>query len=180
MRIPKSYKDISISDFDKLKSVNDIENSGERHMAQLCILLDTDPDVLNSLSIGEINEINESIKFLHGTPNDEFNRILEIDGVRYGFVNNLESISLGEWIDLDYYTSSWDDDKHKLAAVLWRRIIKEDNLGYEIEEYNGETSKKVAEIFYDKLSYSDLWGASLFFSLIATEILRYSPEYLHQ
>ena len=180
MKIPKSYKDITIKQFDKLKSVNDIEDSTERQMAQLCILLDCDIDDLNKLSIGEINEINESIKFLREHPKDGFDRIIEIDGVKFGFIQNLEHLTLGEWIDLDYHTSNWDDEKHKLASVLWRRIIKEDELGYKIEEYNGETAEKTAQLFYEKLSYSDLWGASLFFSTIATEILRYSPEYLLQ
>ena len=180
MKIPKSYKDITINQFDKLKSVNEIEDLTERQMAQLCILLDCSPDELNRLSIGEINEINESIKFLREHPKDGFDRIIEIDGVRFGFITNLEHLTLGEWIDLDYHTTNWDEEKHKLAAVLWRRITKEDNLGYEIEEYNGATAEKVAELFYENLSYGDLWGASLFFSLIGAELLRYSPEFLLQ
>jgi len=180
MKIPKSYKDLSMEKFDKLKSVNDIEDPKERHMAQLCILLDCGPDDLNKLTIDKINEINDSIKFLQDTPKEDFKRIIEIDGVKWGFIKNLESITLGEWIDMDYYTSNWEEDKHKLMSVLYRRIIKEDELGYEIEEYNGEVAKISSDLFYKNMSYSDVWGASVFFSLIGTEILRYSPEYLVQ
>jgi hypothetical protein len=174
MKIPKSYFDISIRQFDELKRANEIEDQRERQLAQLAILLDIDIDEVEKLPITKFQEINESIKFLLETPKGDFRRIIEIDGIKWGFVRNLEHITLGEWIDLDYYVAEWDDAKHKLASVLWRRVVSEDELGYEIEEYDGSKAEEASKIFYDKLSYGDIWMASVFFCHIAGELLIYS------
>lgn len=180
MRIPKSYSDITIAQFDELKEISLIENNSEREIESLCCLLNCDPGTVNKLSIGEINEINTSLEFLKKEPTTHFNKIITIDGVEYGFISNLETITLGEWVDFDYYSSTFEISKHKLASILWRPIIKKDHLGYIIEDYDGSRSQVVAEIFRNKMNYQDLYGGSVFFSLIGTELLRYFPDYLTQ
>ena len=44
-----------------------------------------------------------------------------MNGVEYGFIPNLDDMSLGEYVDLDTYISSWDN-MHKAMAVLYRPI----------------------------------------------------------
>lgn len=174
MKIPKSYFDISIRQFDELKRANEIEDQKGRQLAQLAILLDIDIDEVEKLPIAKFQEINQSIKFLLETPKGDFRRIIEIDGVKWGFVRNLEHVTLGEWIDLDYYVAEWDDVKHKLASVLWRRVISEDELGYHIEDYDGAKAEESSKIFYDKLSYGDVWMGSVFFCELGNQFLIYS------
>ena len=180
MTIPKSYSEITIAQFDELREISLIEDVAEREKESLCVLLNCDPSTLKTLSVGQINEINESVSFLKADPKSNFNRIIEIDGIKYGFISDLDIISLGEWIDEDFYSSDFDNCKHNVASILWRKIIKEDELGYQIEEYDGSRCKLLAEIFKNKMSYQDLWGGSVFFSLIGTELLRYFPQYLTQ
>lgn len=179
MKIPKSFYDVSIKQIDDVLSL-DMEDGNEKQIAQLCILLDEDYDVITKLSLIELNEINESLNFLKEKPKNHFNRQITIDNVEYGFIPNLDAITLGEWVDLDSYLSDYDNNKHSIASILWRPITEKTDIYYKIKDYNAAETQKTADVFYQKLSYGDLWGASVFFCLIGTQLLNRFPEHLVQ
>ena len=59
----------------------------------------------------------------------------EMNGVQYGFIPDLDEMSLGEYIDLDNNASQWEN-MHVAMNVLYRPI-KTSKLGkYNIEDYN--------------------------------------------
>ena len=59
----------------------------------------------------------------------------EMNGIQYGFIPDLDEMSLGEYIDLDNNASQWDN-MHVAMNVLYRPI-KTSKLGkYNIEDYN--------------------------------------------
>ena len=67
-----------------------------------------------------------------------FQNRFTLDGVDYGFVPDLEKISIGEYIDLE---NGLKDVKefHKAAAVLYRPIVKQYKELYTVEAYNPST-----------------------------------------
>lgn len=79
--------------------------------------------------------------------------------VEFGFVPNLEKISLGEFIDAEAYVGDWEK-MHRALAVLYRPITGSKGEFYEIEPY--ETSEKYAEVMKDAPA-SVAIGAMLFF-----------------
>ena len=79
--------------------------------------------------------------------------------VEFGFIPNLERISLGEFIDAEAYISDWDN-MHKAMAVLYRPLTGHKGEFYEIEKYEG--SEKYAAIMADAPA-SVAVGAMLFF-----------------
>lgn len=79
--------------------------------------------------------------------------------VEFGFIPNLERISLGEFIDAEAYISDWDN-MHKAMAVLYRPLTGHKGEFYEIEKYEG--SDKYAAIMADAPA-SVAIGAMLFF-----------------
>jgi hypothetical protein len=67
----------------------------------------------------------------------------KMKGVEYGFIPNLDEISLGEYIDLDTYLGDWDNI-HRAMAVLYRPIKQKYGERYNIEDYqvtDGEVMK---------------------------------------
>ena len=67
----------------------------------------------------------------------------KMKGVEYGFIPNLDEISLGEYIDLDTYMGDWEN-MHRAMAVLYRPIKQKYGERYNIEEYkvtDGEVMK---------------------------------------
>ena len=54
--------------------------------------------------------------------------------VEFGFMPNMDEMSLGEYIDLEKYISNWED-MHKALAVMYRPIVAGKKEFYEIEKY---------------------------------------------
>lgn len=109
--------------------------------------------------------------------------------VEFGFIPNLEKISLGEFIDAEAYVGDWEK-MHRALAVLYRPITGSKGEFYEIEPY--ETSEKYAEVMKDAPA-SVATGAMLFFyhlgrtlsivtlrSLVDQEHKKTNSEDLHQ
>lgn len=70
-------------------------------------------------------------------------RRFKMKGIEYGFIPNLDEISLGEYIDLDTYLGDWDNI-HRAMAVLYRPIKQKYGERYNIEDYavtDGEAMK---------------------------------------
>lgn len=78
-----------------------------------------------------------------------FKSIIELDGKEYGMVD-LNTISVGEFADLDVIVNSTDADHkaHEAMAILYRPItVKHTEHRYEIEEYNTDTLRDRAHLF---------------------------------
>jgi hypothetical protein len=98
------------------------------------------------------------------------------DAVEFGFIPNMDEMSLGEYIDLEKYISNWDT-MHKAMAVLYRPIVAGKKQFYEIEKYKG--SDKYSDIMKDAPVKVAL-GAMVFFYHLGKELLRVTNHYLHQ
>ena len=83
----------------------------------------------------------EKINKVLGEPVSQFNNVIVMGGVQYGFIPNFQEITTGELIDLDATLA--DEDFISLTSILFRPIVGEINkLGqYRIEEYKGYDQK---------------------------------------
>ena len=80
--------------------------------------------------------------------------------VEYGFIPDLDEVSLGEYIDLDNNASKWEQ-MHVAMNVLYRPI-KTSKVGkYNIEEYD----VKFPEV-YERYAFGCSYWKHFFFSTI--------------
>jgi hypothetical protein len=98
------------------------------------------------------------------------------DEVEFGFIPKLDSISLGEFVDLDTYISDWTD-MHKAMAVLYRPVTLENKGMYLIEDY--ESSDKYSEVMKD-MPIDIALGAVVFFYRLGKELSVYLMGYLQR
>jgi len=54
---------------------------------------------------------------------NEFHSLLEWNGQLYGYAN-VKQASLGEYIDIESLSENMEDNLHKIAAILYRPVIK--------------------------------------------------------
>ena len=68
-----------------------------------------------------------------------------LDGVQYGFIPDLDEMSLGEYVDLDGNASDWQK-MHVAMNVLYRPIKIKKGTKYSIKEYTAEDPDKMKDM----------------------------------
>jgi hypothetical protein len=94
----------------------------------------------------------------------------------FGFMPNMDEMSLGEYIDLEKYISNWDT-MHRAMAVLYRPIVAGKKEFYEIEKYEG--SDKYSDVMKDS-PISVALGSMVFFYHLGNELRKTTLDYLQQ
>jgi len=94
----------------------------------------------------------------------------------FGFMPNMDEMSLGEYIDLEKYISNWDT-MHKAMAILYRPIVAGKKEFYEIEKYEG--SDKYSDVMKDS-PISVALGSMVFFYHLGNELRKTTLDYLQQ
>jgi hypothetical protein len=97
-----------------------------------------------------------------------------INGVRFGFIPNLETVTSGEFIDLENYLK---EDIFKAMAVMYRPIKKQHKDLYSIEKYSG--TDKYADVMRNAPTSAYI-GATVFFYNLLNELLNAMPDYINK
>ena len=87
------------------------------------------------ISLVDITTISNDINALF-TDDYQLSRTFNIQSQKFGFINDLENISIGEYSDIDTYITDWAN-MHRTIAVLYRPITNEIKDKYTIIDYNG-------------------------------------------
>ena len=128
-------------------------------------------DIINKLDLSTIGIIMGRIGKLQSEADNNLTRIIEIDGKRYGFHPDLDSLTLGEYADIETFIKM-DIDKHlpEIMAILYRPIVEEKNKIYTIQPYDGEIKMRAEEM--KKMSSQQVQNALVFFYLFAKTFVK--------
>jgi len=131
---------------------------------------------LGHLSITEVDLFMNNLGNVLKT-DAKFIQRFELDGVEYGFIPNLDTITAAEWIDIDNYQRE-QKDIHRLLSILYRPVVKRFNWfglfnkgNYSIKPYEGTTEK------LRKAPLEVYLGAMVFFYLLNKKLLISSSIY---
>ena len=81
----------------------------------------------------------------------------DLNGVKYGFIPDLENISFGEYVDLDTFMGD-NDNLHRAMNVLYRPIDLKQGVRYTLKEYDPDTNEEAKNYPLDAV-----FGAMVFF-----------------
>jgi hypothetical protein len=110
----------------------------------------------------------------------ELVREFELDGVKYGFIPNLETMSYGEYLDLSSYSKSTWENLAIIMSILYRPITKTHWSGrYDIEPYAGTNDDRI-RLFSERLGMDIVFGATGFFLNLQTDLSNYTLTYTIQ
>ena len=90
----------------------------------------------------------------------------KMDGVKYGFIPDLDELTLGEYIDLDNNISKWEQI-HVAMNVLYRPIKDSKGLNYNIKDYDTSDSDKMKN-----MPLGAAMGSIFFFYNLGLELSR--------
>jgi hypothetical protein len=172
--IPTTLEEITLEQYQKFLSIAKDNPDGEFLQHKMVeIFCGIDLKNAAKISYKDVNEITSNLSNLFNQKY-ELKRTFKLGDTEFGFITNLDEITLGEYTDLDKYISDWDM-MHNAMAVLYRPITKKLKDKYQIEEYNGSYT------YCDAMKYAPVdvvLGAVVFFYTLGNELLKSTIHYL--
>ena len=137
--VPTSLSEIKLSQYQKfLRTTKDSEDINFINKQIVGIFCDLPDDVVNSITQKSFDEICADITNLLKTVNNQkLQRIVNYDGKEYGFIPNLDDITVGEQADLSEYIKDWQN-MGKALGVMYRPVTLKRKEAYLIKEYKGD------------------------------------------
>jgi hypothetical protein len=177
LQLPQNINAITLKDYQKYNKIITENPDAEAdffNIKMLEIFCDLEYKDITSLPIGEFDGTLDYMEevFREKTPLVRRFNMTGSDGVEieFGFIPNLDKITMGEYIDLNTYIQE-ADTLHKAMAVLYRPIHKDykKKIGYKIDSYKG------ADLFSDVMKDMPLGialGAKVFFYRLGIKLSR--------
>lgn len=176
INLPESWKDIPLKKYLELQ--RDLETHKEDPMAQFHFtmhhLCGIDVEVILSMTNESHEKIKRSLDALMLNQELPLQRIINIDGIEYGFEPNLSKMAYGAYVDITKYdTLGIDNNWAKVMSILYRPIIRKKGERYEISAYRGDIDE---ELFLD-VGMDVHFGAWFFFIHLQMDLLSYTLKF---
>jgi hypothetical protein len=175
--IPETLNEITLDQFLKFQKVIKAEDITEDILCLAMVTIFCKLTVEQARNI-EIKDYNEIVLQLSEVLKQEpkFIQRFSLEGMEFGFIPNLDSITAGEYIDLDTYLK--DEETHINAmAILYRPIVSSIKNDYKIYAY--ESSDKYKDVM--QFMPLDVYlGSMVFFYNLSNELLTATKLYFQQ
>jgi len=177
-----SWKDVKLETW--LKLIDFAEGTKTEEATEtIAALSDIPKQLVKELALSDVAVIMSKVGELQGKQDTNLKRIIEINDVEYGFHPDLDSISLGEYADIETYIKNGiDKNLPELMAVLYRPIKEKKNDIYIIDAYDGDIRMRTEEM--KQMSAEQVQSALFFFynlGKVLSEILQlYSIQKLKE
>ena len=175
-KLISSWSDVNL---DKWLKLIEFQTGSKTQEAEetIAAMSDIPKQLIRELSLKDVAIIMEKVAELQAGQDSSLKKIIEIDGVEYGFHPNLDDITLGEYADLETFIKM-GIEKHlpEVMAILYRPIIEKENDVYTIEAYSGDLTIRAEKM--KKMSAEQVQSALVFFYLFVRELSVTSELYL--
>ena len=154
MNLPKNWNEIKISQWVELNTIDEQEFNSVflQTIEALSILSDTDPEELEDLDPEIIIELAQKVSFIRREPSNKPKEM--VVGLR---LKPLDALTLGEFIDLEYYITNLAENFTLILSIIYKRWKTDEwgNLIFEPYTYKLNERKEV----FNLLSINDVYGA---------------------
>lgn len=163
--LPEGWDEVSIRKMVELAQV-DAATPVKRLVKMLQALTGADEDVITSIKSDQVSNLLKEIVWVNELDPMKVARkkeVYEINGIKYVMKQDLNNISLGEMVDIEYIMKEDAFFQHKILSILLREAEEVDGELVQ-KEYDPKKAEENAEMFMDELTVADLYGIVLFFS----------------
>jgi len=175
-KLINSWEDVTL---EKWLQLIDFEKGTKTEIATetIAALSNIPKQLVKELALSDVAVIMSRIAELQQEQDTKLKRIIEIDGVEYGFHPDLSSITLGEYADLEtFLKNGMEKNLPEIMAVLYRPVTLKKNDIYVIDAYDGNIRLRTEEM--KKMSAQQVQGALVFFYTLGKELSEILPLYL--
>jgi hypothetical protein len=173
-----SWSDVNLSTWLKLIDF-ETGTKTEEAEATLAALSDIPKQLVRELSLSDVAVIMSKIGELQAKQDTKLKRIITINDIEYGFHPDLDSISLGEYADIEQFIKNGiDKNLPELMSVLYRPIKLKKNDIYIIDSYDGDIRLRAEEM--KQMSAEQVQSALVFFYTLGKVLSEILPSFLIQ
>jgi hypothetical protein len=175
-KLINSWSDVTLSTWLQLIDF-ETGTKTEEATETIAALSDIPKKLIKELSLSDVAVIMSKVGELQQEQDTKLKRIIEINGVEYGFHPDLDSISLGEYADIEQFIKNGiDSSLPELMAVLYRPIKLKKNDIYIIDSYDGDIRLRAEEM--KQMSAEQVQSALVFFYTLGKVLSEIMPLYL--
>ena len=176
LTIPTSLSEIKLKDYVRFMNVvkgsNDAEFINQKMVECFCNI---DLKDVAKISLSDLDGLVEHFSNLFETKGD-FKEKFVLNGVKYGFIPNLDKITNGEYMDIDSNISDVNN-YHILMGIMYRPITQKYKHKYNIETYDPDNINFDS---FKELTLDIVLPALVFFYHLGTELLKVLPHFLEE
>jgi len=176
-KLINKWSDVTLEKWLKLIDFHNGSKSSEA-TETIAALSDIPKKLIKQLELKDVAVIMGRVAELQQKQNSSLKRIIEVEGKEYGFHPDLDSITLGEYADIETFIKN-DIEKHlpELMAILYRPITERGENGvYTIQAYDGNIRIRAEQM--KKMSAEQVQSALVFFYHLGNVLLTTLPSYL--
>jgi hypothetical protein len=176
LTIPDNLNEISLGQYQEFVKAQE-ENTDAFFISQKLVSIFCQIPMSNVMHIPvtEVEYIVDKIGNMFLKQHSFVNQF-ELGGKKFGFIPNMEDISLGEYIDLEANIGDLSN-YHKAMAVMYRPITESAKDTYLIEQYEGTANYSEVMKF---APVSIALGAQVFFWTLKKDLIRALIVYLEK
>jgi hypothetical protein len=176
-KLINKWSDVTLEKWLKLIDFHNGSKSSEA-TETIAALSDIPKKLIKQLELKDVAVIMGRVAELQQKQNSSLKKIIEVEGKEYGFHPDLDSITLGEYADIETFIKN-DIEKHlpELMAILYRPITERGENGvYTIQAYDGNIRIRAEQM--KKMSAEQVQSALVFFYHLGNVLLTTLPSYL--
>jgi hypothetical protein len=173
IKVPNDWSAITFKQYNRLQSKlkNYEDEKDAQNMILVSELCDISVDTLIHLDKELLEGITNEISGFLNKTEYPLQKIIVIDGVRYGFEPNLSKMAYGAYLDIAKFKDlQLNDDWLGAMSILYRPIKKKNGALYSIEPYKGwnEWDKEK----FESVGMDIHFGGFFFFSRLYKDLLK--------
>jgi len=152
MQLPKSWSEIDVLQFKEIRELYTIPEVFNREVEILAVLADVSSEDLEDLDIEDVSALIKEIKFVNSEPSKHYKH--QVDDYH---IKPLDKLTIGEYIDLEFYFSK-DYNQHigHIASIFYRQKSTNE-WGVTVYEPYDFSPRQRFELFED-YSINDIYG----------------------
>jgi len=171
INVPTSLSEITLGQYQKYLKIAENNQDGNFLDAKMIEIFCGVPlSESYKIKMSSVRAVIDILNELISTTPNHVERF-KMNGTEYGFVPDLDELTLGEYVDLDNNISNWDN-MHIAMNVLYRPIKHSQGRRYNIVEYSVDNENKMKDMPLDAAI-----GSIFFFYNLGIELSRHTILY---
>lgn len=173
INVPDSLREIKLEQYQKFEKIDNVDNKNTNFILHKLVEIFCDLNLKDIIKIkwSSVSKIANSINGLF-EKDHKLIKTFKLNDKEYGFIPNLDDMTLGEYIDLDNSVSDWQQ-MHRAMAVLFRPVTYKKGDTYLIQDYEVTDANE-----YKDMPLDVVLGSLFFFYNLRNELLHTIQSYL--